>query len=197
MLGDVVKYTPDQILDAAIALIAAEGVGVSTSRVARAAGVSNGTLFNYFPTKQELLDAIYLRIKLQLAAAIGEWDDDAPLRDVAWQVWHRWVAWASGHRDAWLVGRLLHGGGLVGESAVAEAMAALAGPMSLVDRLHRLRGDAGLPADYVGAVIQAQLDAVIELRLDDAGVALAFDVMWSGLTARTLDRTLVPTGERP
>ncbi len=30
----------------------------------RSSGVSNGTLFNYFPTKQDLIDTLYLDIEL-------------------------------------------------------------------------------------------------------------------------------------
>jgi AcrR family transcriptional regulator len=48
------------LLDAAEAVFAARGVSASTEEVARAAGVGVGTLFRHFPTKEALLEAVYL-----------------------------------------------------------------------------------------------------------------------------------------
>ena len=45
-----------QILDAALALCAEDGLqGAATARIARAAGVANGTLFHHFPSKELLI----------------------------------------------------------------------------------------------------------------------------------------------
>ena len=54
------KHKRSAIIAAAVTLIDREGVGISTARVAAEAGVSNGTLFNYFPTKQALIDSVYV-----------------------------------------------------------------------------------------------------------------------------------------
>lgn len=188
------KFTPDDILESAIDLVAEEGINVSTSRVARAAGVSNGTLFNYFPTKQALLDAMYAHIKRGLAVAVGDLDDDEPLVDRARTVWRRWLAWADASPGHWRVGRLLAGADLVTPSVAAASMVALAGPMAVVDELEQRARSAGLPAGFVGAVVQAQLDVAIELRLDtDPGAsATAFDVMWHGLAQIITDRSVEP-----
>ncbi len=52
-----------QIIEAVIALFAKDGVGVTTTKIAKKASVSNRTLFNYFETKQALIDALYFYIK--------------------------------------------------------------------------------------------------------------------------------------
>jgi AcrR family transcriptional regulator len=49
----------ERILDAARRVFAAEGIEVSMSAVARAAGVGVATLFRRFPTREELLDAVF------------------------------------------------------------------------------------------------------------------------------------------
>lgn len=190
-----VKYTPDDILDAAVDVVAAEGIGVSTSRIAKAAGVSNGTLFNYFPTKQDLLDAMYVHVKRQLAAAIGDVDPDGGLRDQARQVWERWIDWATEAPASWKVAHLLHGADLVSGSAVEEALVALHVPMRVLGEFERLGGLADLPVEYVGAVIQAQLDVAIELGLDPSRSTTAFDVMWNGImrTSGTTHTTTLTT----
>jgi len=58
------------ILQAAASAIASEGISVSTSRIAKAAGVADGSLFLYFPTKDDLLNQLYSLIKQEIAASM-------------------------------------------------------------------------------------------------------------------------------
>lgn len=56
------------ILQAALKLFVEFGFhGTPTSKIAKEAGVSNGTLFHYFKTKDELVVALYVHIKTKLA----------------------------------------------------------------------------------------------------------------------------------
>ena len=50
------------ILAAAAEHVAALGTGAPTAKIAQAAGVSEGTLFTYFDTKEELLNQLFLQI---------------------------------------------------------------------------------------------------------------------------------------
>lgn len=54
----------NQILEAAISIFAAGGFDASTRDIARAAGISQSLVFNYFPTKEDLLHAVYVRVYL-------------------------------------------------------------------------------------------------------------------------------------
>lgn len=47
------------LVDAARHLFAANGLGVALEEIARSAGVSIGTLYNHFPTRAELVDAVF------------------------------------------------------------------------------------------------------------------------------------------
>jgi len=61
------------ILDAATRLFGEGGFhGVSTRKIAAAAGVSEGTLFNYFSSKNELISAILSRIYAELTENASE-----------------------------------------------------------------------------------------------------------------------------
>ena len=61
---------PQQLLDAALALFVEKGFAATRSEeVARRAGVSKGTLYLYFPSKEELLKAV---IADSLSARIAE-----------------------------------------------------------------------------------------------------------------------------
>ncbi|WP_225766642.1 TetR/AcrR family transcriptional regulator [Inquilinus sp. Marseille-Q2685] len=84
----------DAILAAAAELIAALGLGASTAKIAKAAGVAEGTLFTYFPTKDDLLNQLFLEIETDLAAAVlaaGPAGSDP--RDRVRQLWDRMIDW--------------------------------------------------------------------------------------------------------
>jgi len=69
----------DLIINAALNLFVSNGFhGTATSKIAQEAGVANGTLFQYFKTKDELVIALYIYIKDELAAYISKNTVDNP-----------------------------------------------------------------------------------------------------------------------
>jgi AcrR family transcriptional regulator len=60
----------DAILTAAASIFAEGGLSAPTSAISKSAGVAEGTLFMYFPTKNDLLNALYRQIKLELAEVL-------------------------------------------------------------------------------------------------------------------------------
>jgi AcrR family transcriptional regulator len=58
----------EAIINAALNLFVDNGFhGTATSKIAQEAGVANGTLFQYFKTKDDLVIALYIHIKDELA----------------------------------------------------------------------------------------------------------------------------------
>ena len=178
------KHHRDVILRAAMHLFFTEGVGVSTTKVAVAAGVSSGTLFNYFPTKQALLDALYLFIRADLARAPGSIDSRAHLKNQLRQGWDRWFTWASKNREAHAVVTLLHQSNLVSDVTRANDDATLAGPRQLLERVHSAGALVKLPIDYLTALVEQHLDQTIAFHFDKRQSALAFEVLWNGMTKK-------------
>ena len=86
------------ILTAATQVVADQGVGAPTATIAKTAGVAEGTLFTYFATKDELLNRLYLELKLELSEAMlspgandAAGNADARRRlQLAWQQYVRW-----------------------------------------------------------------------------------------------------------
>jgi AcrR family transcriptional regulator len=71
-----------EILNAALTLFVELGFhGTPTSKIAQAAGVANGTLFHYFKTKDELVVALYIEVKVQLANYI----ETLPSKDLSYK----------------------------------------------------------------------------------------------------------------
>lgn len=154
----------EQIVAVSIALLAREGLGVPTARIAREAGVANGTLFNVFPTKQDLLDRIYLDIKREVAGlfagAVG--DEVAAIDAFLADVWRLYILWAMANPEKHRVMHLLKGGDAVSPVARAEAEAPFAAGVSVVGRLVEAGfiGEADFP--LMMKLAEAQMTAVVE-----------------------------------
>ncbi len=81
-----------QILDGARGVFLALGFdGARMAEIARAAGVSKGTLYVYFTSKQELFSALVDEECTQTAERIFEVDDDADVRTALFRVGRSYV----------------------------------------------------------------------------------------------------------
>lgn len=82
------------LLEAATEVVAEQGLGAPTSLIARRAGVAEGTLFRYFPTKDELLNALYLDIKRSLAESMRELIGRAATpEELVRSLWNGYIDW--------------------------------------------------------------------------------------------------------
>ncbi|QFU94576.1 TetR/AcrR family transcriptional regulator [Amycolatopsis sp. YIM 10] len=73
----------EMIVRAVLPLVAEHGAGITTSQIARAAGIGEGTIFRAFKDKDELLDACIAEVVRPDSAlqAIAEIPLDQPLRE--------------------------------------------------------------------------------------------------------------------
>jgi AcrR family transcriptional regulator len=67
VISQSTKDKRKDILAAALKLFVENGFhGTPTSRIAKEAGVANGTLFHYYPTKEDLIVSLYIDIKTRM-----------------------------------------------------------------------------------------------------------------------------------
>ena len=150
----------------AIATVAEVGIGASTWAIAKHAGVSEGTVFTYFPTKDDLLNEVYVEIRTSRANAVAaEFPRRASLDKRLRHLWTASLAWAianaSAHRA---LSQLVVWNGLAEES-IKRGDAAN-------PRLFELMRDAkerayfrDLPDDVLFAVADALQKMTIDLTL--------------------------------
>ena len=95
----------EAILAAALRLIARLGLHAAPmSAVAREAGVAAGTLYLYFPSKEAMINALYLEVlahrhRSMAADAEGARGDGAIGRAGLWAFWHGLARWHLDHPD--------------------------------------------------------------------------------------------------
>lgn len=82
------------LLEAATSAIAQSGIAASTAMIARSAGVAEGTLFRYFATKDDLLNALYLHLKSDLCQAMlaGLVENVSP-KEFTHNIWNSYIDW--------------------------------------------------------------------------------------------------------
>src|ERR1700677_4606322 len=75
-----------------------------TSAVSSKAGVAEGTLFTYFPTKEALMNGLYRALKLDLAAAmLPGLPKKRDARRQYRHIWECYVHWGVKHPDKFKV----------------------------------------------------------------------------------------------
>ncbi len=83
------------ILASATEVIAEQGIGAPTSRIASGAGVAEGSVFTYFPNKDALLNQLYLELKQEVAAELmSGFPGGKKLSERVRHVWMAYVRWA-------------------------------------------------------------------------------------------------------
>ena len=77
--------------------------GTPTSLIAQESGVSNGTLFRYFPTKEILINSVYYEIKGQLGRDLSTGiNDENTIEDKTRRIWGNLVRWGVNNPNEFL-----------------------------------------------------------------------------------------------
>lgn len=151
------------ILDAAVREMAHVGLGASTARISRAAAIAEGTLFTYFPSKEDLLNALYLELKSEVFRRINlDFPQGAPLRERTRHIWMTYLQWAIDRPDDRKVSMLLHTSDDVTSTTracVAAARGAVERTMAEVDRCGVFQQ---LPRGFASLAMPAMQEAVMD-----------------------------------
>jgi AcrR family transcriptional regulator len=178
------------ILSAATEVFAERGLSAATSAISTAAGVAEGTLFTYFKTKDELINALYREIKLELAdAMMSDFPRRTGIRERLEHVWNRYLAWGiKNPNQQKVLQQMTVWGGLTRESKHAgtapfleiEKMAAAAVAQHVfLDR----------PLEFIAAAMSALADTTMDFvrrnpKQADLYRNQGFEMLWAGITRK-------------
>ena len=117
-----------QLIEAAIDLFAKEGFwNTPTSRIAKHAGVATGTLFNYFESKDALIDAVYLQLKQEWTTHLQESIPmDEGFQTAAEHIWFRFIEWGMQNPTRYQLMLQLKLSNLVSQEAHQQQMEGMA-----------------------------------------------------------------------
>ncbi|MFQ2244525.1 TetR/AcrR family transcriptional regulator [Aeromonas enteropelogenes] len=190
-----------QILDAALALCAEDGLqGAATARIAKAAGVANGTLFHHFPSKEALILQLYQDVKQRMGAAICEANPALSLREQTRHYWQLAMAWMLAHpNELKFVLGFFHSPMLARETRSKVLNDALRFLPALLAQGQASGELMQAPAPLMLEVCQGQFLACASLFVDQPELgqdahwqASAFALFWSAISGANLNDTSNP-----
>jgi AcrR family transcriptional regulator len=176
------------ILSAAVQVIEEQGLGAPTARIAKLAGVAEGTLFTYFDSKDALLNALYLTLKDELREALApDFPHTENLRERALYLWTSYVDWgvANPHkRKVMLVlsasERITEQSRTVGMQAFADAGMLIA---DCIARGHLRDQSPAFASAIMGALAETTMDFIVrEPRQRQKYLDAGFNSFWNAVT---------------
>ena len=177
------------ILDAALRVCAERGLGAApTSAISKAAGVAEGSLFTYFKTKDDLLNALYLTLRGEFSQQLTEFPHGKHARVRLRYIWDKYLDLGTAHPEKLKVLEQLRASGKLFKEheppnfALLEVMKAT-GEVTEGSGLH------DLPPEYLVLMVRAQAEITVEFinaHPDSAGVCreLGFEMLWKGLSGQ-------------
>lgn len=176
------------LLEATSEIVAAQGLGAPTALIARRAGVAEGTLFRYFPTKDALLNATYLHLSHASAnAAKCALDSSAPLREQMFGMWNNWIDWGVANPAGFSTMAQLEASDKLSPEAREEALK-LCGDCQKTFEIRFAGLPDALSIEFFDAISMGMAQATINFILahpehGEAAKSAAFGITWRGLGA--------------
>jgi AcrR family transcriptional regulator len=180
------------ILDAATRVFAERGLTAApTSEISKQAGVAEGTLFTYFRTKDDLINALYREIKLELADAImSGFPRKKSVRTRLRHVWDSYVNWGVTSPEQRKVLAQLQVSGMLSKESIEAGSAPFVEMQNMtrdaIER-HILRGD--LPIELISKMLGALAEATMDLIVLKPAMANkyrngGFEIYWAGIARK-------------
>jgi AcrR family transcriptional regulator len=177
------------ILDAATRVFAERGLTAApTSEISKQAGVAEGTLFTYFKTKDDLMNALYREIKLELAdAMMSGFPRKTSVRNRLRHVWDGFVNWGLANPGQRKVLAQLQVSGMLSKESFEAGSAPFVEMQDMIrDAIgqHILRAE--LPIELISKVLAALAEATMDLIVLKPAMAnryrnAGFEIYWAGI----------------
>jgi AcrR family transcriptional regulator len=178
------------ILGAAARVFAERGLGAATAAISGAAGVAEGTLFTYFRTKDELVNALYREIKMELAdAMMSGFPRKKSVRQRFQHIWDCFVNWGVANPVQRRVLALLE----VSDTLTEESKRAGLAPFIEIEMMahdaieQRILQD--LPLEFIARTMQALAATTMEFMTANKKAAdryreMGFEMLWAGIVRK-------------
>jgi AcrR family transcriptional regulator len=177
------------ILAAATRVFAQRGLTAApTSEISKQAGVAEGTLFTYFNTKDDLINALYRDIKLELAdAMMSGFPRKKSVRTRLRHVWDSYVNWGLANPQQRNVLAQLQVSGMLSKESIEAGSAPFVEIQNMTrDAIEQHILRAGLPIELISKMLGALAEAAMDLIVLKPSMATkyrnaGFEVYWAGI----------------
>lgn len=191
MVRELSPHKRSAIMKTALELFVRNGIQhTSTSEISKEAGIAAGTLFLYFPTKQELIDEITLQIGRDQSTYVKQHlDPRSPTREFFYTIWSCSIHWFLNQPQAYLFQQQIRDTPLVSQSALEESNRFLDYFFDAIQKALSEGCISNEVVDLVGQFLYQDIVAVMsrtQLESDkkkiNVLVDLGFEIFWKGIT---------------
>jgi len=184
----------EAFLESALKLFVANGVqNTSTAEIAQEAGTAAGTLFLYFPTKQDLINELVLTIGKQQSDNIkSRLEPSLSARELFFTIWSGAVGWFLDHMEAYQYIQQVRDSGMVAESVVQESNKFFDFYYAAIQKGLQEGAIKPYPPDVIGGFLYYDIVAVVNIlraqpdpARQDEVIQMGFDIFWDGISARS------------
>ncbi|MGV2166172.1 TetR/AcrR family transcriptional regulator [Agrobacterium sp. 16-172Ci] len=179
----------EALLVSATSMIALMGTSAPTSKIAKGAGVSEGTLFIYFETKDVLLNQLFLEIEGHLASFLLEdFPQPFPGREKLEEVWNRIIGWGLAYPLERKAMRQLKVSDRITNTSKRQCETMLSKARAVVTECLAGHADPQKIDFYIDTVLFPLVDNAIDAiaatpRKKKEIAAATFDLFWKGTAA--------------
>jgi AcrR family transcriptional regulator len=189
-MKEQVKDKKTAIMEAALKLFTERGFhGTSTAQISKDAGVATGTLFNYFPTKEDLINSLYFEVKGNLSQAMGKGlEAESTFQGKLRKIWSNLVKWGVDNQEEFLFVGQFCSSPYITKFTRDEVMKEYVFLHDLVDEGIKTGEIGDFPAELVIAMFYQGSRTIVNFILEsdslkDQNKVLedGFQIIWKGL----------------
>ncbi|HEY1903130.1 MAG TPA: TetR/AcrR family transcriptional regulator [Terracidiphilus sp.] len=175
------------ILNAALRICAERGInGAPTSAISKAAGIAEGSLFTYFKTKNDLLNQLYVTLRMEFSRHLPDFPHQQDARTRLRYIWDKYLDLGAEHPEQLKVLTQLRVSGKLFKDNETPNFA-LVELMKAIAEAAEESGKLDLPAEYLVLMVRAQMEMTVEFinaHPESAAVCReqGFQMLWNGLT---------------
>jgi AcrR family transcriptional regulator len=179
-----------KLLETALRLFVTNGVqNTTTALIAREAGVAAGTLFLYFPTKQDLIHALILNISQEVSEHItGLLEPALSAQESFAAIWHGSIGWFMAHPEAYQYVQQVRDSRLLSEAVVKESEQYFTYYYAAIQKGFAEGSLKPYPIELIGAFLYQGIVATMNLisrqpepAMQQAYIWQGFRIFWDGI----------------
>lgn len=181
----------EQILDTALRLFVEQGIeNTPTAQISKAAGVATGTLFHHFRNKEELINALVLKIKEDLVRNLTKSIEGASdFKTQIQNIWTAYINWTLENPAGFQFKTQLENAAQIDDQTRAEIDSMFSGLSELILSGRKNGIFKNIPEDYLITLIESQTNVAAQYflahgdRFEDSSLRrLYFAALWDAIT---------------
>lgn len=180
----------ERILKAALELFNQYGFdNTPTARITKEAGVATGTLFNYFKSKEELINVLYLSCKESLIRRLSKGlEQESTFRSKLKRIYINYVDWSLDHTDEFLFFQQFCNASCIGETTRKEGLSKFNNIMTLMSEGVEQEIIKNVNLDYMSNLLMSIMNANTYYFIDNPSLAedegfleTSFSFLWDSI----------------